>query len=200
MNKEYTKTFEKFPILHTERLDLVEIKQHHLSDIFKLFGNDQVTKYYNIKTLKEEKDAQKYLDWFTSRFNDKLGIRWGISIKDQSGIIGTVGFNNFTKGHRANLGYDLKLDFWNKGYIKEALKTVMKFGFEQLEINRIEAEIMPGNIYSEKALVSLGFEKEGLLRDWMLWEGKYYDMIMYSKLSNSLKQSTKANKIYKKYE
>lgn len=171
-----------FPILHTDRLDLIEITQKHLTDLFELFGNDKVTEFYNIKTLTEEKEAQKYLDWFRDRFHDKLGIRWGIALKGHENIIGTIGFNNFTKEHRANLGYDLKQEYWNKGFIKEALKEVLKFGFDTLEINRIEAEIMPGNIYSEKALIRLGFKKEGLLRDWMLWNGKHYDMIMYSLL------------------
>jgi [ribosomal protein S5]-alanine N-acetyltransferase len=60
------------------------------------------------------------------------------------------------------------------------LNTVIKFGFEELEINRIEAEIMPGNLVSEKVLDKLNFRKEGLLREWMLWNGKHYDMIMYS--------------------
>lgn len=172
--------FSTFPILQTERLDLIEIKQKHLTDIFKLFSDDNVTKFYNINTLTIEKDAQKYLDWFKTRFNEKLGIRWGIALKDKTDIIGTIGFNNFTKNHRANIGYDLQKDYWNNGFISESLTSVIKFGFEKLEINRIEAEVMPGNIYSEKALIKFGFIREGLLRDWMLWNEMHYDMIMYS--------------------
>ncbi len=171
-----------FPILRTERLDLIEINQNHLTDLFNLFSDEDVTEFYNIKTLNEETDAQKYLDWFQSRFYDKLGIRWGIALEGRTEIIGTIGFNNYTKDHRANIGYDLQKKYWNNGYITEALKLVIKFGFEELEINRIEAEVMPGNIYSEKALNSLGFKREGLLRDWMLWNEKHYDMIMYSLL------------------
>ncbi len=150
-----------------------------------MFSDEKVTKFYNIKTLVEEAQAQKYLDWFRSRFHDKLGIRWGIALKDKTQIIGTIGFNNYTKNHRANIGYDLQKEYWNNGYIKEALKVIIEYGFEKLELNRIEAELMPGNIYSEKALDKLGFENEGTLRDWMLWNEKHYDMIMYSLLRNS---------------
>lgn len=175
-----TDVFSTFPVIHTERLDLIEIKTNHLNDLFKLFGDDQVTEFYNLKTLLDKREAQYLIDWFQSRFNNQLGIRWGIAIKGKKKIIGTIGFNNFTKGHRANLGYDLQKDYWNNGYIKEAIVAVTKFGFEKLEIHRIEAEVMPRNIYSGKALESLGFKKEGLLRDWMLWNEKHYDMIMYS--------------------
>jgi ribosomal-protein-alanine N-acetyltransferase len=103
--------FDTFPTLHTDRLDLVEIKQEHLNDIFKLFSDSRVTQFYNIVTLTKEEEAQKIIDWFHSRFTDKSGIRWGITLKGHSNIIGTIGFNNFTKRHRANIGYDLQFDF-----------------------------------------------------------------------------------------
>ena len=174
--------FTAFPVLQTKRLDLIEIKQNHLPDIFKLFGDDSVTKFYNIETLTEEKEAQKLIDWFNDRFIDKLGIRWGIALKRKNEIIGTIGFNNFTSGHRANIGFDLQKDYWNKGYITESLNAVIDFGFIKLKINRIEGEVMQGNTISEKVLDKLGFKKEGILRQWMFWNGKHYDMTMYSLL------------------
>jgi ribosomal-protein-alanine N-acetyltransferase len=175
-------TLDIFPILKTDRLDLVEIKQSHLADLYKLFGDENVTRFYNLLPLTNEQEAQKSIDWFQSRFKDKLGIRWGIAIKGQQNIIGTIGFNNFTKRHRANIGYDLQKEHWNNGYITEALKTVINFGFDQLEINRIEAEVMQGNIISEKVLDKLNFKNEGILREWMFWNGKHYDMTMFSLL------------------
>ncbi|MDR1402923.1 MAG: GNAT family N-acetyltransferase [Tannerellaceae bacterium] len=64
----------------------------------------------------------------------------------------------------------------------EALETVIDFGFNSLEINRIEAEVMQGNIVSEKVLEKSGFKNEGVLRQWMYWNGNYYDMTMFSLL------------------
>lgn len=171
-----------FPELKTERLNLIEIKQSHLGDYYKLFSDERVTRYYNIIPFSEKQEAQKYIDWFTNRFKEKQGIRWGIALKGKENIIGTLGFNNFQKNHRANLGYDLQFDFWNKGIITEALTEVIKFGFDKLEINRIEAEVMQENIASEKVLSKLGFKKEGILRSWMYWNEKHYDMTMFSLL------------------
>ena len=175
-------TLDTFPIIHTDRLDLVEIKQSHLADLYKLFGDENVTRFYNLLPLENEQEAQKSINLFQSRFKDKIGIRWGIALKGKQNIIGTIGFNNFTRGHRANIGYDLQTDHWNNGYITEALKTVIDFGFEQLEINRIEAEVMQGNTISEKVLAKLNFKNEGVLRQWMLWNENYYDMTMFSLL------------------
>ena len=82
------------------------------------------------------------------------------------------------------MGYDLHVDYWNKGYITEALSEIVNFGFDTLEINRIEAEVMQGNVASERVLSKLGFTKEGILRDWMYWNNKHYNMVMYSLLKN----------------
>src|SRR4051812_26497128 len=103
-----------FPTLHTSRLDLIEITQGHLADLFAIFGNPDVTRYYNVVTLVKESEAQKFVDHFQSRYRDKAAIRWGIALTGQQNIIGTLGFNNFTPNHRANIGYDLLPQFWNK--------------------------------------------------------------------------------------
>lgn len=64
-----------FPTLHTERLDLIEIRQSHLNDIFKLFGDEEVTRFYNLLPLKEEQEGQKLLEWFRNRYQEGLGVR-----------------------------------------------------------------------------------------------------------------------------
>jgi ribosomal-protein-alanine N-acetyltransferase len=180
------KIFDTFPELTSKRLCFIEIKQKHLTDLFKLFGDSNVTKYYNLKTFDTEKDGQKFIDWYQKRFNEKSAIRWGIAIKGNSNIIGTIGLNNFIQNHRANIGYDLQTEYWNKGYVTEALKTIVDFGFKYLEINRIEAEVMIGNSASERILDKLGFTKEGILRQWMFWNEKHYDMTMYSLLKKDI--------------
>lgn len=179
---------EIFPVLESERLKLVEIQQEHLVDIFKLFGDGRVTEFYNVKTFGRVEDGQVYLDWFRNRFKDKQGIRWGIQLKGKTGIIGTIGFNNFIYNHRANIGYDLQSECWNRGYMTEALNRVIEFGFNTLQVNRIEAEVMAGNIASEKILAKAGFRKEGLLRDWMYWDQRHFDMIMYAYLKTDFAQ------------
>lgn len=174
----------QFPVLHTKRLSLIEIEQHHLNDLYGIFSDPEVTRFYNLLPFKEPKDGQNFIDWYQNRFADGLAIRWGIALKGEKNIIGTIGFNNYTKHHRANIGYDLHKTHWNKGYITEALKAIIAYGFKELEINRIEAEAMTGNEASEKVLHKLNFTREGVLREWMFWNSKYYDIIMYSLLSN----------------
>ena len=171
-----------FPILHTDRLDLIEIKQNHLSDLFCLFGDANVVRYYNLLPFQYESEGQRLIDLFQTRFTNQTGIRWGISLKGTSNIIGTIGYNSYTTNHKATIGYDLQTRYWNNGYATEALKKALEYGFQELQLNRIDAEVMQGNIGSEKVLSKLNFKNEGILRDWMYWNEKHYDMTMFSLL------------------
>ncbi|RAI99379.1 ribosomal-protein-alanine N-acetyltransferase [Chitinophaga skermanii] len=173
-----------FPKLQTKRLSLVPITMKHLEDIFALFSDEHVTRFYNLHTFKQLQDAQPFIEFYIKKFNEKSGIRWGITLEDSPQIIGTIGFNNFTKNHRANIGYDLQSKYWNKGILTEALQRVVNFGFEHLAVNRIEAEVMIGNLASEKVLLKNGFTREAVLHDWMLFNNQHYDMTMFSLLKS----------------
>lgn len=65
---------------------------------------------------------------------------------------------------------------------------MIEFGFNDLDINRIEAEVMQGNLSSEIVVEKSGFTKEGILRQWMFWNGKHYDMTMFSLLKSEFRQ------------
>ncbi len=175
--------FDLFPVLHTDRLDLVEITPAHATDLFAIFTDKRVTEYYTVVPLREEKDILPVIDRFRSQYCNRQGIRWGIALKGQQRLIGSIGFQYFTTGHKAGIVYALSPGYWGQGYISEALKAVLQFGFDELEIRRIEAEVMPGNTASDKVLMRNGFQHEGLLRQWLQWNGKYYDMDMYSVLN-----------------
>jgi ribosomal-protein-alanine N-acetyltransferase len=163
---------------------LIETDLGHAGDMFTLVTDARVTQFYHVVPLKEEQDMHRVIDWLKSRYEDRLGIRWAIALKDQKQIIGTIGFNSITDRHKATVVYALRPEYWNKGYTTEAIKAVLRFGFEELWLNRIEAEVMPGNVSSVKVLAKTGFSYEGLLRQWTLWNGVYFDMNMYAILAS----------------
>lgn len=177
---------EIFPELHTQRLDLIEITTQHLQDLYHLFTNPQVTEFYQVIPLQEPGDAQKIVGMLSQRFKDKTGIRWGIAPKGESHLIGTIGYNTFTRGHRSTIAFALLPEYWGKGYITEAIAAIVQFGFDVLKVNRIEAEVLPGNMASEIVLRKNGFHHEGLLRQWMLWDDTYYDINMYALLKDDM--------------
>lgn len=172
-----------FPVLETERLELRELIKEDAKGIFACFSNDKVTRFYGQETLKNMEEAEKFVDFFSKNYNEKRGIRWGIERKGASGIIGTIGFNAWSPKHkRAEIGYEIHPEQWRKGYTSEAVSKVLSYGFAHMGLTRIGAVVFIENIASNKLLEKAGFQKEGVLRDYMYQGGKAYDTNVYSLL------------------
>lgn len=178
---------QPFPLLHTQSLDLIEIQPSHQHDLFHLLTHPQVTEFFLTVPLKEPEDTQRVVTMLRQRYLDGTGIRWGIALKGQPSLIGIIGFHSFTKEHRGTLVYALNPQYWGKGLITGAIAAVIQYGFRELELNRIDAEVMPGNTASGRALKKNGFQEEGLLREWIHWNGKFYDVHMYALLRSAFK-------------
>lgn len=86
------------------------------------------------------------------------------------------------KNSRAEIGYALKPEFWGKGFMKEAMIQIINFGFNDLKLHSIEANINPGNENSRGILTKLGFKKEAYFRENYYFNGEYLDSEIYSLL------------------
>lgn len=177
-----SEVLETFPELHIQRLKLVETGVQYLRDLFLLFTDRDVTRYYHVIPIVKEDDLLPMLSLFRNRFETKSGIRWAIILADTGEFIGTAGYNNLVIGHKGSLVYALRSSFQGKGYASEALAKIIHFGKTELGLTRIDAEVMPGNIASEKLLLKLGFTHEGLLHDWVSWQGDFFDVNVYSRV------------------
>ncbi|MBU9722841.1 MULTISPECIES: GNAT family N-acetyltransferase [Bacillaceae] len=180
-----------FPTLETERLILRELTKDDVDGIFACFSNDQVTRFYGQETLKDRKQAEQIVEFFSNNFLEKRGIRWGIERKGTAEIIGTVGFNAWIPKHkRAEIGYEIHPNFWRKGYTSEAVARVISYGFDELNLNRIGAVVFIENAASDQLLAKQGFQKEGILRDYMYQNGNPHDTYVYSLLKHDWKKNT----------
>lgn len=174
-----------FPNLETERLILRELTQEDAERVFKCFSNEKVTRYYGQEPFKEIQQAENLVTLFLKNFAEKRGIRWGIERKETKGIIGTIGFNAWSPVHRrAEIGYEIHPDYWRKGYTQEALTEIVSYGFEHMGLTRIGAVVYLENEASNKLLSKAGFQKEGILRDYMYQNGLAHDTFVYSILRN----------------
>lgn len=170
-----------FPTLETDRLILRELTNEDAEGIFACFSNDDVTRFYGQETLKSIEEAKKIVDFFSKSYIEKRGIRWGIERKETKGIIGTIGFNAWLPKHkRAEIGYEIHPQQWRKGYTSEAVSEVLSYGFDVMGLTRIGAVVFIENEASNKLLEKVGFQKEGVLRNYMYQDGKSYDTNVYS--------------------
>ncbi|WP_274309997.1 GNAT family N-acetyltransferase [Solibacillus daqui] len=172
-----------FPILETERLILREVVPQDAQNIYSYFSNDLVTKHYGMDTMTQLADAEALIQAFATNFSQQRAIRWAIERKDEPGLIGTIGFNLWSKIHRrAEIGYELHPDFWRAGYTSEALNIVTEYGFNELGLTRIGAVVYLENTPSNQLLLKNGFEKEGVLRNYMYQNEQAHDVNMFSKV------------------
>jgi Acetyltransferases, including N-acetylases of ribosomal proteins len=172
--------FSVFPEINTERLNLIEIKQESSESIYKILSNLEVIKYDTWKQLTDTKQAEDKVKWFNEKFKQKQAIFWGISLKNSPEIIGFCKCEIEVPNVRADFGYDLSPEYWNKGIMTEALSAIIKFAFNTLDVNRIEATVSTENKASIRVLEKLGFVKEGILRERGYWRCSCHDMIMLS--------------------
>lgn len=170
-----------FPVIETERLILREIKEDDAEGIFLCFSNPDVVRYYGQEKLENLEQAKSFVEFFDQNFKSKRGIRWGIERKGTKGLIGTIGYNAWVPKHkRAEVGYEIHPDHWKKGYAVEALTEVVSYGFESLGLNRIGAVVFLDNLASNQLLLKVGFQKEGILEEYMYQNGVAYDTNVYS--------------------
>ena len=177
-----------FPTLETERLILREITGEDAEAVFSTFSNDEVIRYYGQEAFVNIGEAEKIIDIFASNYVEKRGIRWGIQRKGDQEIIGTIGFHGWSSKHkRAEIGYEIHSEHWRKGYTHEALLKVISYGFEEMELTRIGAVVFTQNEASNRLLTKIGFQNEGLLKDYMYQNGKPHDTYIYALLQNDFK-------------
>lgn len=182
-----------FPILETERLQLIELNSSHATHLFNQFSLEDVTRYYGMDPLKTIDQAEKMIDNFTTGFSGKRSIRWGIQLKETGELAGTIGLNNLQLwSKKCEVGYDLHPNYWGKGYVKEALQTVISYCFDELNLSRIGATTFPANEASWKLLLKIGFEKEGLLRNYLYQGSQNHDAFMFSIIREDWGKSLKS--------
>ena len=176
--------FDPFPIIETERLVLRRIIIEDAPDYFLLRSNVDAMKHIckPLQTNIEEAKTLIYKINEMVNFND--GIGWGVCLKNENRMIGTVSFHKIEKEHyRAEIGYMLEPSYWKKGIISEAVKAIIDYGFNELNFHSIEAHIDPANIGSEKILQKCNFVKEAYYKENYFYNGQFLDTAVYSLLN-----------------
>lgn len=171
---------EKSPILYTERLLLELPSILDIPKIVKYLNNPKITdNVLNMPFPYFEKDAVFWLNMANKGWETKTAFIFGIYLQSTKEFIGGVGLTLNTEHNHAELGYWLSESFWNKGYISEAVKAVIMYGFETLELNKIYATHLINNPASGKVMIKNGMKKEGQLISHYKKEENYHTIDQY---------------------
>jgi [ribosomal protein S5]-alanine N-acetyltransferase len=168
--------FDTFPVLETPRLRLRQLEAADAQDVFQIYADSEVTRYYDLETFTDLQQAQALISRQLGRFHQKAGLRWAITFKEEDTVIGSVGIMLYPENKMGGIGYDLARPYWRLGIMSEVLQAVIQFAFETAGVERIQALVMPGNTASATLLEKLGFRDQGLLQNHAFFKGKFQDL------------------------
>ncbi|MEG1743738.1 MAG: GNAT family protein [Clostridia bacterium] len=180
-NARYRHVFSNLPTIETERLILKKIVPENANDMYAYASLGEVTKYLLWSSHLNINETKGYIEFVQHEYKKGNYADWGINLKSDDRFIGTIGFAELNlSDNNGEIGYVQNPLYQGNGYMREAANAVLRLGFEQLSLKRIQVRIMDGNILSERMAASCGFKKEGTLRDYMLIKGKYRTIHVYS--------------------
>ncbi|MCL4271154.1 MAG: GNAT family N-acetyltransferase [Anaerolineales bacterium] len=173
--------FPDFPLLSTSRLLLRDLRPTDLDDLYEYASDPEIDRYTPWDRYQSLDDACEDLGGYIARYEQGHFRAWGIEHRADKKLIGITNFGFISKeDRRAEMGYTIARKYWGQGLATEAATALIQYGFETLDLVRIEAVVLPENRASTKVLLKVGMQFEGLLRSYQVWKDKPSDLEMYA--------------------
>lgn len=172
-----------FELLETGRLILKGLSPDDMKYIFENCPEPEIKNILGHRTDEDyQKEKNKYKNGYSS-YNRSFMLFLMID-KATGANIGRCGIHNWNAEHRrAEIGYVMEEEnYKRKGLMTEALGAVIEYGFNKINLHRMEALVGAGNIPSLRLMEKYNFVKEGLLRQHYYTGGQYQDSVVFSKL------------------
>lgn len=171
-----------FPIIKTKRCLLRKLAETDLENIFKGLSHPDIIKYYGVSYTSLE-ETKKQLEFFDDLRRNETGIWWAVCSLENDIFYGAAGLNSWSKEHKkAEIGYWLLKDFWGDGIITEIIPAICNYGFNSMDLHRIEAMVETENRNSITVMNKTGFQLEGTMRECEIKNGKWISLDIYAKL------------------
>ena len=176
-----------------------EVRDYHLRnrDYFATAGprvdDDYFTEDYQRNRLLRELEMAE---------EGNLVRLWIFPRSDDSSMnpIGDISMSHIIRGimHSCFLGYKIDCEHAGKGYMTEALERVVGFAFDNLGLHRVEANIMPTNLASQRVVEKLGFVREGYSRQYLRINGSWADHLRYTRLNDAWTEGVHSSNLREK--
>ncbi|WP_419883948.1 GNAT family N-acetyltransferase [Peribacillus sp. B-H-3] len=176
---------KQMPVFETARLVLRKVNLNDLDDIFEFSSDPKVAHHMTWEVNKsKEETLNNFINVVMKNYEKGESGDLAIVLKESGKVIGTCSFIDWSNEHsNAEIGYVLNQNYWGKGLATEALQELIKFGFEKIQLNRIQGRCDIDNIGSEKVMLKVGMCFEGTLRKNEFIKGEFRDTKIFSILN-----------------
>ena len=165
--------FSHIPTLETERLTLRGMRVSDAPHMYEYACRPSVTEYLTWEPHTSVEETRQYLTYVGQRYRTGDFYDWSVVDKETGRMIGTCGFTSFNcPADSAEIGYVLNPAFQGRGLATEAVRRVLEFGFDELQLHRIEAHFIQGNDASRRLMERVGMTFEGFARESMKIKGR----------------------------
>ncbi len=169
------------PELTTPRLILRGFRSADIPAIVHLLQDPAIARTtLHIPYPYTEEDARTWLRIQQDQLAQGWGYTFAITQRASGQLIGAIDIRLTMPHRRAEIGYWIGTPYWGQGYATEAARAVLRFGFEDLHLNRIAATHMVGNPASGRVMEKLGMHYEGTLRQYTFHHGHFQDHRVYA--------------------
>lgn len=171
------------PTLFTVRLELRPFSIEDAPAVHALAGAREVADTtLNIPHPYERGMAEEWIESHAAAYADRSKVTFAVLDRFAGGLVGAIGLAVHAGHSRAELGYWIGVPFWNQGYATEAAAATIRFGFEELGLNRIFAQHFVRNPASGRVMQKLWMQHEGRLRQHVCKRGRFEDVDHYGLL------------------
>lgn len=168
---------------------LRRLEKTDCDDVYRYASLSATTRYLLWSPHMNLFETRGYLEYTRKKYRAGEFFDWGIEYKENSKIIGTVGFTTVDfENNKAEIGYVLSPEYHGKGLGLEAVRRIVRYGFVTMGFERLEARIMVPNQPSRSLAEKLGFRLEGIRRHDLFVKGEYRDICTYSMLRSEYKE------------
>jgi RimJ/RimL family protein N-acetyltransferase len=171
------------PTLRTARLRLRPVAEADADALFAMHSDAHVLRYWDSPPWSERARADRFIAASRRLAEEGTGARLVIDRVSDDAFLGWCSLSRWNPGYRsAAMGYCLAEAAWGQGYATEAADAILRWAFDTLGLNRVQAETDTRNAASARVLEKLGFRLEGTLREDCVVNGDVSDSHVYGLL------------------
>lgn len=180
--------FKNIPIIECSSFVLRPVNKYDALDMYEYGTDTEVVKFMPWGPFNDLEEVSNVIETvFLNRPERGIPYAYAIEYKKNGKMIGTCDFHSLNIANRSGeIGFCLNRDYWGLGIMTEAVKNVIKFGFEYLNLERIQVCHAEDNTRSQRVIEKAGFRYEGLLRNYLNIKGVQKNAQMYAIIQNDL--------------
>jgi len=172
--------------LQTQRLHLRPVRINDAAELFAGRGDPEVMKYWDWPAQESVDQVRTVIQNHLAEIASGRTQWWAVAMSPRGPAIGEVDLSEIDLHHkRAEVGFLFRRTVWGQGLAREAMERVMRYGFDELGLERLSARFHAGNEASRGLLEKLGFAYEGTLRGHVIRDSERRDCLLYGRSGNS---------------